>query len=169
MSITSRLIILGVVLSLLGFVLAIRAVRARWARGLGGGETVALDNVTLFSKRHQLVGRPDRIVKAGGKLIPEEWKSSTRKVEPWHIAQLATYFILIEEHFNVRPPHGFVVLGNGVRKRIKNTEELREEVLRIAAEIREARRRVEEEIRVSPQKWQCRVCGSRSSCRQSRA
>ena len=85
------------------------------------------------------------------------------------VVVVATYFLLIEEHYGVRPPYGFVVLGNGVRKRIKNTEELREKVLRIAAEIREARLRVEEEIRVSPQKWQCRVCGSRSSCRQSRA
>jgi CRISPR-associated exonuclease Cas4 len=169
MNIASRLLAFGVVLGLLGLVLAIRAVRARWARGLGYGKTVALDNVTLFSKRHELVGRPDRIVKAGKKLIPEEWKSSTRKVEPWHIAQLATYFILIEEHYGVMPPYGFVVLGNGVRKRIKNTEELRERVLRIAAEIREARRHVEEEIRVSPQKWQCRVCGVRSGCVQSRA
>lgn len=169
MNITSRLLTLGVVFGLLGLVLAIRAVRARWARGLGHGATVALDNVTLRSKRHGLVGRPDRVVRAGGKLIPEEWKSSTRKVEPWHIAQLVTYFILIEEHYGVRPPYGFVVLGNGVRKRIKNTEELRERVLRIAAEIREARRHVEEEIRVSPQKWQCRVCGLRSTCVQSRA
>jgi CRISPR-associated exonuclease Cas4 len=167
MNFTSRLLTLGVVLGLLGLVLAIRAVRARWARGLGGGETVALDNVTLFSKRHQLVGRPDRIVRAGGKLIPEEWKSSTKKVEPWHIAQLGMYFILIEEH-GVRPPYGFVVLGDGVRKRIKNTKELREKVLSIAAEIREARRHVEEEIRVSPQRWQCRVCGQRSRCRQAR-
>ena len=169
MNITSRLINLGGVLGLLGLVLAIWAVRARWGRGLGHGETVSLDNLTLYSQRHGLVGRPDRIVRVGGKLIPEEWKSSTKRVEPWHTAQLATYFILIENHFGVRPPYGFVVLGNGVRKRIKNTEELREKVLRIAAEVREARRHVEEQIRVSPQKWQCRVCGVRSGCVQSRA
>ena len=169
MNITTRLVALGVVLGLLGLVIAIRAVRARWERGLGWGETVALDNVTLFSKRHELVGRPDRIVRVRGKLIPEEWKSSTKRVEPWHIAQLAVYFILVEEHYGARPPYGFVVLGDGVRKRIKNTEELREKVLGIASEVREARRHVEEELRVSPQKWQCRACGVRSGCVQSRA
>ena len=168
MNITSRLITLGVVLGLLGLVLAIRAVRARWARGLGHGETVALDDVTLFSKRHELVGRPDRIVRRGKTLIPEEWKSS-KDVQEWHRAQVGVYFLLIEETYGVRPPYGFVVARDGKRERVKNTEELREKVLRIAAEIREARRRVEEEIRVSPQKWQCRVCGLRSRCVQSRA
>jgi two-component system NtrC family response regulator len=36
-----------------------------------------------------LVGRPNRIVKRGEDLIPAEWKSS-KKVEPWHVAQLGT-------------------------------------------------------------------------------
>ncbi|HMB07216.1 MAG TPA: hypothetical protein VKP69_26240, partial [Isosphaeraceae bacterium] len=39
--------------------------RARSPWGLGAGETAALDDVTLFSKQHLLVGRPDRIVKHG--------------------------------------------------------------------------------------------------------
>jgi hypothetical protein len=36
-----------------------------------------IGNVTLFSKKHLLVGRPDRIVKRGKDLIPEEWNSSS--------------------------------------------------------------------------------------------
>ena len=95
--------------------------------------------------------------------IPEEWKSS-KKVQPWHIAQLGVYFILIEDHYGVRPPHGFIVLGDGRRERIENTWELRERVLAVAAEIRAHRRRLEEEIRVSPARWQCQVCGQRSHC-----
>ena len=159
---------IALVLGFLGLVLAIVALRARWSRGLGGGETVALDDVTLYSERLRLVGRPDRLLKIRGVPIPEEWKSS-KKVQPWHVLQLGTYFILIEEEYGVRPPYGFVVLGNGARERVSNTQELRGRVLKIASEIREARRRIEEEIRVSPQAWQCRVCGSRSKCRQSRA
>ncbi len=167
MSITSRLMILGVALSLLGLVLAIRAARARWGRGLGHGETVSLDNLTLYSQRHGLVGRPDRIVRRGKTLIPEEWKSS-KDVQEWHRAQVGVYFLLIEETYGVRPPYGFIVAKDGKRERVQNTGKLREKVLRIAAEIREARRRVEEEIRVFPQKWQCRACGQRSRCRQAR-
>ena len=130
-------------------------------RGLGFGETATLDDVTLVSKRYLLTGRPDRIVKHGKFFIPEEWKSS-KKVEPWHLVQLGVYFILIEDHYGVRPPHGFIVLQGGRRERVENTPELRERVLAVAAEIREHRGRLEEEIQVSPARWQCRVCGQRS-------
>jgi len=155
-------------LGTLGIVLLIVAVRARKSRGLGRGETVALDDDTLVSERLGLVGRPDRLVRNGDLVIPEEWKSS-RRVQPWHRVQLATYFILIEEEFGVRPPHGFIVAGDGNREKVENSEGLRERVLEIADAIRQARSRIEEEVRVTPERWQCRVCGARSKCRQSRA
>jgi CRISPR-associated exonuclease Cas4 len=159
---------IAVVLGLLGVVLAIIALRARWSRGLGRGETVALDNVTLFSERLRLVGRPDRLVKLGDMVIPEEWKSSKR-VSEGHRLQLGTYFLLIEEEFGARPPHGFIVLGDGTREKVKNTDALRKEVLAVAEKIREHRRQLEEEIPVSQPPAKCRVCGQRSKCRQSRA
>ena len=155
--------VLVLVLGCLGLLLLVFSLRARRTRGLGFGETVTLDNVTLFSKKHLLAGRPDRIVKHGKFFIPEEWKSS-KKVEPWHVVQLGVYFILIEEHYGVRPPHGFVVLRDGRRERVKNTQKLRERVLAVAAAIRERRGRLEDEIRVSPERWQCRGCGQRSHC-----
>ena len=42
-----------------------------------------------------------------------------------HRAQMAVYFILVEEELRLRPSHGFIVLGDGTRHRIDNTEELR--------------------------------------------
>src|SRR5512142_1111024 len=93
---------LALLFGCLGLSLLVLSLRARSARGLGFGETASLDDVTLFSKRYRLTGRPDRIVKHGKFFIPEEWKSS-KKVEPWHVAQLAVYFILIEEQYGVRP------------------------------------------------------------------
>ena len=140
---------LALVFGCLGFSLLVLSLRARSARGLGFGETAVLDDVTLFSKRYLLTGRPDRIVKHGKFFIPEEWKSS-KKVEPWHLVQLGVYFILIEDHYGVRPAHGFIVLQGGRRERVENTRELRERVLAVAAEIRERRGRLEEEIQVSP-------------------
>ena len=159
---------LALVFGCLGLSLLVLSLCARSARGLGFGETAALDDVTLFSKRYRLTGRPDRIVKHGKFFIPEEWKSS-KKVEPWHLVQLGVYFILIEDHYGVRPPHGFIVLQGGRRERVKNTQELRERVLAVAAEIRERRGRLEEEIQVSPARWQCRVCGQRNLCQVKRA
>jgi CRISPR-associated exonuclease Cas4 len=163
----SRLTLAGLALGVLGLALLIHALRSRWARGFISGKTVTLDNVTLFSKEHLLVGRPDRIVRRGEDLIPEEWKSS-KKVEPWHVAQLGTYFILIEEHYGVRPPFGVIVTGDGRRRRIANTEELRARVLDVARQVRAARRQVKVQLEASPERWQCRVCGQRSRCRQAR-
>ncbi len=94
--------------------LLVLATRARISRGLGSGETVALDNVMLFSARHKLVGRPDRIVRRGNTYVAEEWKSAKR-VSHGHRLQLATYFILFEEKYGVRSPFGVVVLGDGRR------------------------------------------------------
>ena len=143
------------------------AVRSRKRRGLGSGETIALDNVTLFSERLRLVGRPDRIIKKGKIHIPEEWKSSKR-VNHGHELQLGTYFLLMEEEYGERPPYGVVVLGDGSRVQVKNTEQLRSEVLSIAQGIRESRDRIEEEIPVNQPAWKCRACGQKSNCGQVR-
>src|SRR3954470_4878089 len=153
----------ALVLGLLGLLLVVLAVRGRWKRGLGSGETVELDDVTLFSERLGLVGRPDRIVREGGTLIPEEWKSSHR-VSDGHRLQLGAYFLLIEEEYGERPPFGVVVLGDGSRVVVKNTEELRGRVLAIAEQIRESRRAIREEITVRQPPTKCRACGQRTNC-----
>jgi hypothetical protein len=104
--------IVGAVLALLlGLALIIGGQGIRRRRGLGSGKTVSLDGVTLTSARLGLTGRPDRLVKTGGTIIPEEWKSSGR-VWPNHRIQMGCYFLLIEEEQRVRPPHGFIVLGD---------------------------------------------------------
>jgi CRISPR-associated exonuclease Cas4 len=153
-------------LAVLGLVLLIVALRARAKRGLGAGETEALDDVTLYSERLGLVGRPDRIVRRGDTYIPEEWKSS-KCVSRGHRLQLATYFILIEEEYGVRPPYGVVVLGDGSRVEVKNTDALRSEVLSIAAKIREQRARLREPVPVSQPASKCTRCGQRVNCGQA--
>jgi CRISPR-associated exonuclease Cas4 len=79
--------------------------------------------------------------------LPEEWKSRRRIYES-HRAQLATYFILIEEETGIQPPHGFIVLGDGTRHLLENTEELREWVLNVADQIRATRRQISSPIPV---------------------
>lgn len=161
--------LLGIALGLvlLGLLLVGLAYRGRRKRGLGSGETVALDNVTLFSERLKLTGRPDRIVRQGETLIPEEWKSS-RRANDGHRLQLGTYFLLIEEEYGVRPPHGFVVLGDGSRVKVENTERLRSEVLAMAERIREHRRKLRERIPVRQPPAKCRTCGQHKNCGQAR-
>jgi CRISPR-associated exonuclease Cas4 len=164
----NTLILAALAVALLGLLFLLVARQARSDRGLGSGETVALDNVTLFSSRLKLVGRPDRIVKQGNSYIPEEWKSSKR-VSHGHHLQLATYFILIEEEYGVRPDFGVVVLGDGSRVTVKNTEALREEVLLIAERIRERRAMLEEPVPVNQPAHKCRRCGQRTNCEQASA
>ena len=78
---------------LLGLVLVLAGGGLRRCRGLGGGKTVSLDRVTLTSLRHGLTGRPDRLIRTGGTVIVEEWKSA-RVLRPWHRAQMGVYFLL---------------------------------------------------------------------------
>lgn len=153
-------------LALIGLLFILLPVWARKSRGLGRGETVALDNVTLFSARHKLVGRPDRIVKQGNTYIPEEWKSA-RRVSRGHELQLGAYFLLVEERYGARPPHGFIVLGDGSRVKVVNADALRAEVLSIATLIRERRRELPVPIPVRQPPNKCSNCGQRANCGQT--
>jgi CRISPR-associated exonuclease Cas4 len=159
-SLAAAALLVGLLLVLLG-----RSLRRR--RGLGEGQTVALDSVTLVSRRYGLAGRPDRLVRSGGQIIPEEWKSA-RVLRPWHRAQMGVYMLLVEERFRVKPPYGFVVTGDGTRHRVENEERLRAWVLELAGQIRAARAQVRVPVPVSPRPGQCSPCGMRRYCRQGR-
>ncbi len=168
MSLPAGWIAVAAVLALLvglWLMLAGRGIRQR--RGLGGGKTVSLDKVTLTSHRLGLTGRPDRLIKADGTIIAEEWKSA-RTLRPWHRAQMGVYFLLIEAELDVQPTHGFVVCGDGTRHRIENDETLRGWVLELAGQIRAARAAVTQSIPVNPVPGQCRPCGMRGHCGQAR-
>ncbi len=156
--------VLGLLLGL-WLVLAGRGMRLR--HGLGGGRTVSLDRVTLTSARLGLTGRPDRLIKADGSIVVEEWKSA-RSLRPWHRAQMGCYFLLVEEELRIRPSHGLIICGGGTRHRIENTEALRAWVLDLAGQIRVARAAVDQPIPVNPKPGQCRPCGMRGHCGQAR-
>jgi CRISPR-associated exonuclease Cas4 len=160
------LFVLAALLGLIALTILWRASRARAARGFSPGHTVALDDKVLFSKRLMLVGRPDRIVEHGGRLIPEEWKSG-RRVYPGHRLQLGVYFLLIEDLSGTRPTHGFVVLGDGSRVRFENTESLRAEVEDSVDQIRSHRTALERPIPVHQSPSKCRSCGQRPHCGQA--
>jgi CRISPR-associated exonuclease Cas4 len=53
--------------------------------------------------------------------------------------QLGAYLLLVEEEYGMRPLFGVVVIRDGERVRVENTEELRSEILEVAARIREHR------------------------------
>jgi CRISPR-associated exonuclease Cas4 len=151
----------------LGLVMILGGRGMRQRRGLGAGKTVALDTVTLTSRRYRLVARPDRLIREGNSVIPEEWKSA-RSVWPSHRVQLGVTFLVIEDRLGVVPTHGFIVCGDGSRHRVENDAGLRAWVLDLAAEMRAAKAKGREPIPVNPRPGQCRPCGMREHCGQAR-
>jgi CRISPR-associated exonuclease Cas4 len=146
----------------------LRSSKLRREHGLGRGRTIALDDTLLVSRRYGLSGRPDRLVQRGRMIIPEEWKSGT-EVWPSHRAQLAVYFLIVEDHYGVRPTHGYIVCGDGARHRVENTEKMRSWVLQQAERIRMARANLAVAIHVDPTPEQCAACGVRIHCGQARS
>jgi CRISPR-associated exonuclease Cas4 len=168
MSVAAGWVMVAAALALVaGLLLVLAGKSLRRGMGLGSGRTVALDNVTLTSRRLGLTGRPDRLVREGRMVIPEEWKSA-RKVWPNRRAQMGVYFLLIEDQLHVRPTHGVIVCGDGTRHRVENEEGLRMWVLQLADEIRASRRTMAEPIAVNPSPGQCRPCAFRAHCVQAR-
>jgi len=148
-----------------GLLLAYAGKAARRSRGLTDARTVDLDDRNLYSARLGLTGRPDRVLEGG---IPEEWKSGDR-VHDSHKAQMAVYFLLIEDETGVAPPYGVLSLGSGEKVRIENTPDLREWAMGIAEQIRQARRQIRQEIEVSQPPGKCRSCSVREWCEQRSA
>ncbi len=166
MELTTGVAVIAALAMLAGFLMMLAGRAMRAGRGLAAGKTVSLDQVTLRSQRLGLTGRPDRLIKAEGTIMPEEWKSS-RTLRPWHRAQMGVYFVLIEEELRIRPPHGFIICGDGTRHRIENDDRLRAWVLELAGQIRVARGKITVPIPVSPKPGQCRPCGLRAYCGQA--
>ncbi len=66
----------------------------------------------------------------------------------------------------MRPPHAVLVLGDGRREKIRNTNQLRERVLDITAQIRKARSDLRQPLRVVTTPAKCRACAQRQNCDQ---
>ncbi len=149
---------------LVGLLLVLSGRGMRQRRGLTDGRTLDMDGRNLYSARHRLACRPDRVVEEDGIGIPEEWKSA-RHVYQSHRAQIGVQFIVIEDETGVRPPHGSIVTDDGTRQRIENTPELRAWVLDVADQIRAARRQMAECIQVKqPGKKKMSGTEKRLSC-----
>ncbi len=153
------------VIVLVALVVVVLLLLVRRKYGFGAGKTISHDNMTLRSKRLGLIGRPDRIVERGGQFIVEDKKPGSRLFDS-HRAQMGVYMLLVEEHFGVRPSHAVVVLGNGTRAKVNNTEKLRENVLRVVSRIREAKANLNQPLKARGSVAKCRACGQRKNCRQ---
>lgn len=159
------MVLIVLLLLAVGIWLYLSASKQRETAGFGAGQTVSRDDVILRSQRLGLVGKPDRIVQLGSHYIPEEKKPGRRVYETYK-AQMGVYLLLVEEHYGVRPPYGILVLDDGRRVEIRNTERLRQWVLRIAQDIREHRQNLPRPLPPPESVAKCRGCGHRQTCTQ---
>lgn len=112
--------LLGLVAVYLGLTVWEWSTRRRY--GLRGRILAAddskLGSPTLRSERLGLAARPDHLVRVGQAVIPVEQKPSARRAWRSHQLQVAAQCALVEDVTGIRPPHGLLVLANGVQEQV---------------------------------------------------
>jgi CRISPR/Cas system-associated exonuclease Cas4 (RecB family) len=169
------LIVVTLLLLLAGVYLWWQGRRAQRAGGLPLGEVVYADTAAweavpapLRSWRYGLVGKPDYLVRVQTQgqtmLVPVEVKSRRKPPTPadYHILQLATYCLLVEDVHHVRPAYGLLHYADATLQ-IPYTDELRRAVLAAAEAIRRGRR-ADDVARSHDAAWRCRGCGYAHAC-----
>jgi len=108
----------------------------------------------LHSKKYDISGKPDYIYinRNSGMLLPIELKSGSigdrLEPRPGDLMQLAMYFLIIEEAFDVRPIKGRVIYKDAMFI-VRNTKKLRKKVIGTLRDMREMLKTGEQEANVS--------------------
>jgi CRISPR-associated exonuclease Cas4 len=166
-------LLLAFLLFLLGFFLFYLAERRRQSAGLPRGRVISTDTgnwgpvtAPLYDPYLGLTGKPDYLVASGPDLIPVEVKSTRAPTIPYdsHIYQLAAYCLLVESHYDKRPPYGILHYKDRSFA-IGYTFELEEMLLEVIESMRaqEGRSAID---RSHTQPARCARCGYRSQCDQ---
>lgn len=165
---------LALLLFFLALVLLWQAARKRRASGLPGGRVIYSDTSDwgklerpLYDHALDLTGKPDYLIRQSGQIIPVEVKSGRAPSSPYdtHIFQLASYCLLVEKTYGVRPTYGILHYSDRDFA-IDYTPELEFSLMDILAEIRRDENRNDVE-RSHQQVQRCAACGFRTVCDQS--
>jgi CRISPR-associated exonuclease Cas4 len=164
--------VVGLALLIVGIAAIVLSRRARHEAGLPAGQVIYSDTSRwqraerpLFSRRHQLAGKPDYVVREGRAIIPVEVKSSRAPAtgpRPGHVLQLAAYCLLIEETERTRPTFGLIQYADQTF-RVDNTPELARALLSTLNAMRRDMGRGESR-RSHHDPARCRRCGVRAAC-----
>jgi CRISPR-associated exonuclease Cas4 len=120
----------------------------------------------LYDPESGITGKPDYLVQDGDQIIPVEVKSGRITNAPYdaHIYQLAAYCLLVQRHFDKRPPYGILHYSNRTFA-IDYTPQLEAALMDQLEEIRTNDRR-KELHRSHDSAARCNRCGFRSECNQ---
>jgi CRISPR-associated exonuclease Cas4 len=125
----------------------------------------------LISRRFGLIGRPDYLVETDEGIVPIEVKSTKcpagGRAYDSHIMQLAAYCLLVEETTGAGVPYGIIRYAD-CEVSLDYTAELRDELLELLEEIREARR-ADDVHRSHDDARRCKGCSMRASCDEALA
>ncbi len=125
----------------------------------------------LVSRRYNLTGRPDYLVRTKEGIVPVEVKSTRTPAggRPYdsHVMQLAAYCLLAEDVLGARVPYGIIRYADD-EVTVDYTPELRDELLTLLEEMREAREAAD--VHRSHDDWRrCKGCSVREHCIESLA
>ena len=164
------------ILLLGGILLCVVGSLLRQQVGLPVGTVVSSDTgyervpgVALVSHGLRLAGKPDFLIRTKEGLIPVEEKSSLAPVSgPYlsQLVQLGVYLILVEENYG-RVAYG-VLKYRDRSVRVEFTQDLRQRVLGLLAELKRAERTAVEVVsRSHNSASKCRRCGFYDVCNRA--
>jgi CRISPR-associated exonuclease Cas4 len=120
----------------------------------------------LTSRRYNLTGRPDYLVKTAEGIVPIEAKSAKCPTNgrPYdsHVMQLIAYCLLVEDVLQEHVPYG-IIRYRDCELSIDYTPELREDLIALLEEMTEARH-AEEVHRSHEDPRRCAGCSMREVC-----
>jgi CRISPR-associated exonuclease Cas4 len=175
-----------IVLALVALVSYVAARRASRQSGLPGGQIVYSDmgyavgqvggieknregvkqEKPLISSAYGLIGRPDYLVRTDEGIIPVEVKSTkcpaNGRAYDSHVMQLAAYCLLVEDSIGANVPYG-IIRYSDCEIILAYTEELRDDLLELLEEMREARF-ADDVHRSHHDARRCKGCSMRASC-----
>lgn len=155
----------------IALLLWLMSLRLRKASGLPAGRVIYSDagawqrnEQALFSRQHQLAGKPDYLVQTPQGIVPVEVKSGAAPAQPreGHVLQLVAYCLLVEEQIGQRVPHGIIQYADK-QFAIDYTPALKAELLRVMGEMRDAQAHGDA-CRNHNEPRKCSACGLRDAC-----
>jgi CRISPR-associated exonuclease Cas4 len=125
----------------------------------------------LTSRSYGLSGRPDYLVRTRDGIVPVEAKSTmcpaNGRAYDSHIFQLAAYCLLVEDVIGADVPYGIIRYADA-EVIVDYTPELKDELLELLDEMREARY-AEEVHRSHDEARRCSKCSMREICDEALA
>lgn len=158
----------------LSLILFWQADRTRRSAGMPPGRVIYSDREdwtgaaeVLYDEISGLAGKPDYLVKKGGRMIPVEVKTGRTPTQPYegHVYQLAAYCFLVERHYGQRPEYGIIQYPQRTYA-VDFTAELEEGLLNLLAGMRRDAGR-QDIPRSHEDDRRCRGCGYERDCEQS--